>query len=155
MLIFERASDRGEVRDDIDLDLLTPALPGIILHRLFLMGQPPTEDVITRVIDQVIIPAATRGTAPPPPTKKADTMTDVLATEEVAPGKQPKELHLGWALVLISIAQLMVVLDGTIVNIALPFIQADLNIATGEPDLGRHRLRTGLRKPAAARWSPR
>ena len=30
---------------------------------------------------------------------------------------------------LISIAQLMVVLDGTIVNIALPFIQADLNIA--------------------------
>ncbi len=56
-------------------------------------------------------------------------MTDVLATEEVAPGKQPKELHLGWALVLISVAQLMVVLDGTIVNIALPYIQADLGIS--------------------------
>jgi EmrB/QacA subfamily drug resistance transporter len=56
-------------------------------------------------------------------------MTDVLATEEVAPGKQPKELHLGWALVLISVAQLMVVLDGTIVNIALPFIQSDLHIS--------------------------
>ena len=37
--------------------------------------------------------------------------------------------HLGWALVLISIAQLMVVLDGTIVNIALPYIQTDLDIA--------------------------
>ncbi len=56
-------------------------------------------------------------------------MTDTIATEELAPDKQDKGLHLGWALVLISIAQLMVVLDGTIVNIALPFIQADLNIA--------------------------
>jgi EmrB/QacA subfamily drug resistance transporter len=36
--------------------------------------------------------------------------------------------HLGWALVLISIAQLMVVLDGTITNIALPYIAGDLGI---------------------------
>jgi EmrB/QacA subfamily drug resistance transporter len=56
-------------------------------------------------------------------------VTDTTTTEEIAPGKQGKELHLGWALVLISVAQLMVVLDGTIVNIALPFIQDDLNIA--------------------------
>jgi len=40
-----------------------------------------------------------------------------------------KNLHLGWALVLISVAQLMVVLDGTIVNIALPYIQTDLDIS--------------------------
>lgn len=46
--------------------------------------------------------------------------------EERAPGKQ---LHLGWALVLISVAQLMVVLDGTITNIALPYIGQDLDIA--------------------------
>src|SRR6185436_14150413 len=37
--------------------------------------------------------------------------------------------HLGWALVLISVAQLMVVLDATIANIALPFIREDLNIS--------------------------
>ncbi|WP_166391960.1 MFS transporter [Nocardioides ochotonae] len=37
--------------------------------------------------------------------------------------------RLRWALVLISVAQLMVVLDGTIVNIALPFIQTDLGIS--------------------------
>jgi AcrR family transcriptional regulator len=72
-LIYKRAQERGEVRKDIDLELLAPALPGIILHRLFLMGQPPTEEVITRVIDQVIIPAATSGIVPPPPTKKADS----------------------------------------------------------------------------------
>jgi EmrB/QacA subfamily drug resistance transporter len=56
-------------------------------------------------------------------------MTDVASTESTrAPGKN---LHLGWALVLISIAQLMVVLDGTIVNIALPYIQGDLGISDG------------------------
>ena len=37
--------------------------------------------------------------------------------------------HLGWALVLISVAQLMVVLDATIANIALPFIREDLDIS--------------------------
>jgi AcrR family transcriptional regulator len=71
--IFERARERGEVREDVDLDLLAPALPGIILHRLFIQGQPPTKKVIAQVIDQVILPAATRGTVPPPPTKKAES----------------------------------------------------------------------------------
>jgi len=36
--------------------------------------------------------------------------------------------HLGWALVLICVAQLMVVLDGTIANIAIPYIATDLDI---------------------------
>ena len=42
--------------------------------------------------------------------------------------KTGKELHLGWALLLITIAQLMVVLDATIANIALPFIGKDLDM---------------------------
>ena len=37
--------------------------------------------------------------------------------------------HPGWALVVICIAQMMVVLDSTIANIALPFIQRDLDIS--------------------------
>lgn len=41
----------------------------------------------------------------------------------------PRHFHPGWALVLICSAQLMVVLDSTIANIALPFIQTDLNIS--------------------------
>ena len=57
-------------------------------------------------------------------------MTDTTQSEaEVENSSTEKPLHLGWALVLISVAQLMVVLDGTIVNIALPFIRDDLNIA--------------------------
>ncbi len=52
-------------------------------------------------------------------------MAHLQETEERAPGTHT---HLGWALVLISIAQLMVVLDATIANIALPFIGKDLDI---------------------------
>ncbi|WP_341927702.1 MFS transporter [Nocardioides psychrotolerans] len=52
-------------------------------------------------------------------------MTDIQETEDQS---SAKELHLGWALVLISVAQLMVVLDGTITNIALPYIGADLDV---------------------------
>lgn len=59
--VYERARQRGELRDDIDLDILTAALPGIVLHRGFLLGDPPTQDLIARVVDQVILPAATRG----------------------------------------------------------------------------------------------
>ena len=40
--------------------------------------------------------------------------------------------HLGLALTLISAAQLMVVLDGTIVNIALPHIQTDLRFTPAD-----------------------
>ncbi len=40
-----------------------------------------------------------------------------------------RTLHLGWALVVITIAQLMVVLDATIANIALPYIGKDLHMS--------------------------
>lgn len=57
--IFERARERGEIGDDVDIDLLAPALAGIALHRMYVMGERPDEALITRVIDQIIIPAAT------------------------------------------------------------------------------------------------
>jgi AcrR family transcriptional regulator len=59
--LFERAKARGEIRDDIDIELLAPALAGIVLHRFFMVGEAPTKDLITSVIDQIILPAATRG----------------------------------------------------------------------------------------------
>ena len=61
-LVFDRARERGELHPDTDVDLLAPALAGIILHRLFILGEHPTEDVIVRVIDQIILPAATNPT---------------------------------------------------------------------------------------------
>lgn len=76
--IFERARERGEICADVDLDLLTPAVPGIVLHRLFLLGEEPDEDLIARVIDQIILPAATHGahtttTTSPTSAEKADS----------------------------------------------------------------------------------
>ena len=52
-----------------------------------------------------------------------------LTTPAPAPATGSGQRHLGWALVLISVAQLMVVLDATIANIALPFIKQDLGIS--------------------------
>ena len=57
--IFERARDRGELAPGVDIGLLAPALAGIVLHRVYLMGELPDEALITRVIDQIILPAAT------------------------------------------------------------------------------------------------
>ena len=55
--IFQRGVDRGQVRADVDLDLLAPALAGIVLHRLFVMGEQPGPTLIEQVIDQIILPA--------------------------------------------------------------------------------------------------
>lgn len=56
--LFERAERRGEIGPGVDIELLAPALAGIVLHRFFLVGEPPTQDVVARVIDQIILPAA-------------------------------------------------------------------------------------------------
>ncbi|CAM3547614.1 DHA2 family efflux MFS transporter permease subunit [Nocardioides zeicaulis] len=53
-------------------------------------------------------------------------MTDLAPTTDEVTPEQHKRLR--WALVLISLAQLMVVLDSTIANIALPYIGNDLSI---------------------------
>jgi EmrB/QacA subfamily drug resistance transporter len=59
------------------------------------------------------------------------TSTDLAreATEPEGTAAGHGHRHLGWALVLISVAQLMVVLDSTIANIALPYIQDDLGLS--------------------------
>ena len=56
------------------------------------------------------------------------TIDDDAARDDVVAAPPKGHQRLGLALVLISIAQLMVVLDATIANIALPFIGKDLDI---------------------------
>lgn len=58
--VFERARARGEITAEVDLDLLAPALAGIVLHRSFVEGRTPDEATVTRVVDEIILPAATR-----------------------------------------------------------------------------------------------
>ncbi len=63
-VLFERAEERGEIRDDLDLDIVGPALPAIVMHRQFFLGQPATPESITKVIDQVILPAVLKPSTP-------------------------------------------------------------------------------------------
>ena len=56
--IYQRAQERGEIRQDIDVDLLAAALPGIVLHRCYILGEMVTQELVAKVIDQIILPAA-------------------------------------------------------------------------------------------------
>ena len=57
--IYRRAAERGELAADVDLSLLGPAFAGILLHRRFVLGEEITPDLVDRVLDQIILPAAT------------------------------------------------------------------------------------------------
>lgn len=59
--IYERARERGEVHPDTDLSVLAPALAGIVLHRAFLLGDDVTPELLGRVLDEVVLPAALHG----------------------------------------------------------------------------------------------
>ncbi len=58
--IYERAQQRGEIAPDVDLELLTPTLAAVILHRAFVLRLPVDDETVCHIIDEVVIPAATR-----------------------------------------------------------------------------------------------
>ncbi len=60
-VIYERARERGEVHPDVDFSILGPALAGIVLHRAFLLGDTVTPELVGRVLDEVVLPAALHG----------------------------------------------------------------------------------------------
>ena len=52
------------------------------------------------------------------------------AEQPERPGASPSSEHLGWLLAVCCVAQFMVILDLSIVNVALPSIQASLNFSS-------------------------
>ena len=56
--VYERAVARGEIAPGVDVELLSVTLPAVIVHHAFILGVEPTDDLILRVIDNVILPAA-------------------------------------------------------------------------------------------------
>ena len=71
------------------------------------------------------------------------------------PPPPPLPTAAGWRSYVLCVGMLMIILDGTIVNVALPSIQTDLGFSAVEPGLGRQRLPDPLRRPAAAGRPPR
>lgn len=63
MALFERARERGEIGPDVDLDLIATVMPAVALHRTFILGLPTDESMIARIVDEVVIPAATHKTS--------------------------------------------------------------------------------------------
>ncbi|MGL5861008.1 MAG: TetR/AcrR family transcriptional regulator [Phycicoccus sp.] len=57
--VLEQARARGEVADDADLDLLTTVIPAVAILQSVTDGTHPGPDVVSRVIDRVLLPAAT------------------------------------------------------------------------------------------------
>ena len=72
-VVFERAIERGEIDARVDIGLLAPALAGIVMHRLILVGEAPTRETVVDVIDHIILPAATAVGASVPSHKESDT----------------------------------------------------------------------------------
>ena len=62
--MFERAVARGEISENSDLDMLASVIPAFVLHRMFVEGAPSDPAFMARVIDVVLIPAATTASAP-------------------------------------------------------------------------------------------
>jgi AcrR family transcriptional regulator len=56
--MYERAQQRGEIRADADLDLLSHVLASVILHRFFVLRLPVDDAAVTKIIDEIVIPAA-------------------------------------------------------------------------------------------------
>lgn len=56
--VYERAVERGEIGPEVDIELLAVTLPAVIVHHAYILGVEPTDDLILRVIDHVIVPAA-------------------------------------------------------------------------------------------------
>ena len=83
--------------------------------------------------------------------RSSATVPPVSTNQEATP-MTPRTRDSRWlALVVLCAGMLMVILDQTIVNVALPSIQADLGFSAVRPRLGRQRVPDRVRRPAAAR----
>ncbi|MBA2456269.1 MAG: TetR/AcrR family transcriptional regulator [Nocardioidaceae bacterium] len=56
--MFDRARERGEIPDDVDVELLQMVLPSMCSHHEFVLGHTIDHTFVRRVIEHVVIPAA-------------------------------------------------------------------------------------------------
>lgn len=54
--IFRRAAERGELREDVDLDLVWDLVPGLLLYRTLSPDRTLTDDTARQLVEQVLLP---------------------------------------------------------------------------------------------------
>jgi AcrR family transcriptional regulator len=87
--IYVRAQQRGEIADDLDIEVIAPALAGILLHRAFILGVEPDDATIERVVDHVILPAVQH----PSCGTQAGTQKDARPRTQKKPGNHELTKH--------------------------------------------------------------
>lgn len=55
--IYARAQARGEISPAADTELFAHSLAGIVLHRHYVLGKFPDQEIVARVLDHIILPA--------------------------------------------------------------------------------------------------
>jgi AcrR family transcriptional regulator len=82
--IFGRAIDRGEIPAGVEVDSLLFVLPSLCLYRAYVLGEHVTPDTVTRVVDDVVMPAVhhqVRLHASLPEAERASTPPHATTTE--------------------------------------------------------------------------
>ncbi|MGH3386918.1 MAG: TetR-like C-terminal domain-containing protein, partial [Nocardioidaceae bacterium] len=57
-VVFDRARERGELATGVDIAQIWDVLPAVFIHRACVLGEPPSADLVTRIVDHVVLPAA-------------------------------------------------------------------------------------------------
>ncbi|HEX4400047.1 MAG TPA: TetR/AcrR family transcriptional regulator [Galbitalea sp.] len=60
-ILLQRAIDRGEIRDDLDLALIANISPSMVTYRTMMLRKPVDRDFLVSIIDKVILPAVGLG----------------------------------------------------------------------------------------------
>jgi Tetracyclin repressor-like, C-terminal domain len=58
--VLRQAVDRGEISQDAIADELWDLLPGYLIFRSIIPGQPPTRRTVQALVDDFIMPGLTR-----------------------------------------------------------------------------------------------
>jgi AcrR family transcriptional regulator len=61
--LLARGIERGDVRADVPVDLLRELGQGVLWHRFLITGDPVSDDVVVRIVDEVLVPLV----SPSPP----------------------------------------------------------------------------------------
>ena len=59
--LLQRAIDRGEIRGDLDLALISNISPSMVTYRTMMLRKPVDRDFLVSIIDKVILPAVGLG----------------------------------------------------------------------------------------------